>query len=84
MRSLIAVYEFRLRLDLKFDWLGSFWDYLDAALDYRIAAVIAVGARLNQSGTQLITTAVDVAYFAPCQPSDDQEKQRGQTYQDVG
>ena len=73
MRSLISVYEFRLRLDLKFDWLGSFWDYLDAALDYRVAAVIAVGAWLTQPAMQLITTANSVAYSALYQPSDGQE-----------
>ena len=45
----------------------SSWDYLDTALDYRAAAVIAVGARLAQPAVQLITTTEnDVAHPAQC------------------
>ena len=58
-----------------FDWLGSFWDYLDAALDNRVAAVIAVGAWLTQPAMQLIATADSVAYSALYQQGDGQEQQ---------
>ncbi len=66
-----------------FDWLGSIWDYLDAALDYKVAAVIAVGAWLTQPAMQLITTANSVAYSALYQPSDGQEQQHHWPYYDV-
>ncbi len=56
--------------------VGSFWDFLDTALDYRAAAIIAVGARLAQPAVQLITmTDNDVGHPARCQPNDGQDQQ---------